>query len=127
MYGADDVRRVLVVDDERVISETLAMILSQKGYAAKAAFSGEAAVDIARIFEPDVLITDVVMRGMTGIEAATEILSFLPLCKVILFSGQATTLDLLRRNRHTNANFEILPKPVSPEALLERIAKLVDA
>jgi CheY-like chemotaxis protein len=73
-----DVRRVLVVDDERLISETLATILSRKGYAARAAFSGQEAIDVARVFEPQVLITDVVMTGMTGIEAAGEILCFLP-------------------------------------------------
>src|SRR5215469_18235891 len=65
------------------------------------------------------VIDNVVMGGITGIEAANEILTFLPTCRVILFSGQATTLDLLSRS--TTQNFEILQKPMPPEALLQRI------
>ncbi len=115
-------RRVLVVDDEWPISESLAIILSHSGFAAKTARSGEQAVEIARVFQPDFLISDVVMSGMSGIEAANEILSFLPGCKVILFSGQATTLDLLRRSK-TAQDYEILSKPIPPDILLDRIAK----
>jgi DNA-binding NtrC family response regulator len=117
-------RRVLVVDDEAPISDSLAMILSHSGFAAKTATSGEQAVEIARVFQPELLISDVVMGGISGIEAATEILTFLPNCKVILFSGQATTLDLLRRS-HTADHYEILAKPIPPDILLDRIAKLV--
>lgn len=116
-------RRVLVVDDEWPISESLAMILSHSGFAAKTAQSGEQAIEIASVFLPDVLISDVVMRGISGIEAANEILTFLPSCKVILLSGQASTIDLSRRSRTAKA-YEILPKPVSPDVLVQRIADL---
>jgi DNA-binding NtrC family response regulator len=126
MYDASGVRRVLIVDDERVISETLTVILSKHGYATKAACSGEEAVDLARVFEPDLLISDVVMSGMTGIEAAYEILSFLPSCKVILFSGLATISKLLPNCHRQTHNFEILAKPVSPDTLLDRISKSLD-
>lgn len=117
------IRRVLVVDDEWPISESLAMILSHSGFAAKMARSGEQAIEMARIFQPDLLISDVVMRGITGIEAANEILGFLPKCKVILFSGQATTKDLSKRSPSTDC-YKILPKPVPPDVLLQRIAEL---
>ena len=118
------IRRVLVVADQRPISDSLAMILSHKGFVAKTATNGEDAVELARVFLPDLLISDVVMGGITGIEAANEILRLLPTCKVILFSGQATTLDLLRRSRMA-LHFEILPKPVDPDVLLQRIADFV--
>ena len=119
----NQIRRVLVVDDERPISDSLAMILSHKGFVAKTATNGEEAIELARVFLPDLLISDVVLGGITGIEAANEILTFLPTCKVILFSGQATTLELLRRSR-TTQNFEILPKPMHPDVLLQHIADL---
>jgi CheY-like chemotaxis protein len=99
------------------------MILSHKGFVAKTATNGEEAIELARVFLPDLLISDVVLGGITGIEAANEILTFLPTCKVILFSGQATTLELLRRSR-TTQNFEILPKPMHPDVLLQHIADL---
>ena len=119
----NQIRRVLVIDDQRPISDSLAMILSHKGFVAKTARNGEEAVELAKVFLPDLLISDVVMGGITGIEAANEILTFLPTCKVILFSGQATTLDLLKQSR-TAPHFDILPKPSHPDVLLQRIAEL---
>jgi DNA-binding response OmpR family regulator len=119
----NQIRRVLVVDNQRLISDSLAMILSHKGFVAKTAVDGEEAVELARVFLPDLLISDVVLCGITGIEAANEILTFLPTCKVILLSGQATTLDLLKRSR-TAQHFGILPKPFHPDVLLQRIAEL---
>jgi DNA-binding response OmpR family regulator len=89
----------LVVDDQRSISDSLAMILTHKGFVPKTASNGEDTVELARVFLPDLLICDVVLGGITGIETANEILTFLPTCKVILFSGQATTLDLLKQSR----------------------------
>ena len=119
----NQIRRVLVVDDQCSISESLAMILSHKGFVPKTASNGEDAVELARVFLPDLLISDVVLGGITGIEAANEILTFLPTCKVILFSGQANTLDFLKRSR-TAPHFDILPKPLHPDVLLRRIAEL---
>jgi len=115
-------RRVLVVDDEWPISDGLAMILSHSGFAAKTARSGEQAVELARVFLPDVLITDVVMCGISGIEAANEIRTFLPACKVILLSGQTPTLDATKRSQ-TAGTYEILAKPVPPDLLVQRIAE----
>ena len=118
-----DQLRVLVVDDEWPISESLAMILTRNGFATKSAESGEQAVALAEVFLPDLLISDVILGGITGIEAANQILSFLPTCKVILLSGQATTVDLLRHSKKSE-NYKVLSKPVSPDLLLERIAEL---
>ena len=73
-------------------------------------------------FLPDVLISDVAMGGISGIEAANELLNFLPTCKVILLSGQASTLDPSKRSR-TAETFEILAKPVSPDVLVQGIAE----
>ena len=124
MCAAIRVRRILVVDDESLIAEAIAEILLENGYATRVALSGEQAVDLARVFEPDLLISDVIMGGMTGIETANEILSFLPSCKVILFSGQATTAESFRLGQRARENFEIVVKPLSQDVLLDRIANL---
>jgi CheY-like chemotaxis protein len=58
---------------------------------------------------------------MNGIEAAIEIRKFLPNCKILLFSGQAATADLLEKARAKGHEFEILAKPVHPQDLLARI------
>ncbi len=113
--------RVLVADDDCVVASTLSQILRLSGYEAETVSSGEEAVASAAKRRPDVLISDVVMGGITGIEAANRILEIVPACLVILVSGQANTTDHLAR-ACMGHQLEILPKPVHPKVLLERIA-----
>jgi CheY-like chemotaxis protein len=113
--------KVLVVDDERVIADTLAMILNQSGFEARAVYSGENALELAPVFEPDMLIADVIMADLNGIDAAIQIRSVLPRIKILLFSGQAATADLLEKARAQGYEFEILAKPVHPQDLLTRL------
>jgi CheY-like chemotaxis protein len=90
--------KVLVVDDERVIADTLAMILNQSGFEARAIYSGEGALELVPIFAPDMLISDVIMADLNGIDAAIRIKELQPGIKVLLFSGQAATADLSLRS-----------------------------
>jgi len=113
--------RVLVADDEQVIANTLAIILNQAGFDARAVYSGEKAVEVADSFQPNMLISDVIMTGITGIEAAIEVRAKLPNCKILLFSGQAATADLLEKARAQGHEFEILAKPVHPTDLLAKL------
>jgi DNA-binding response OmpR family regulator len=113
--------KVLVADDERVIADTLAIILNQSGFEAKAVYSGEKAVEAARDWQPEMLISDVIMTDLNGIDAAIKIRAILPACKILLFSGQAATADLLDRARNQGHEFEILAKPVHPQDLLARL------
>lgn len=113
--------RVLVVDDEQVIADTLAKILDLNGYDASAVYTGTAAVESARSLKPDLVISDVIMPDMNGIEAAISIRGFLPSCKILLFSGQAATADLLENARAQGHEFEILAKPVHPSDLLAKL------
>jgi CheY-like chemotaxis protein/cold shock CspA family protein len=113
--------RVLVADDEQVIANTLALILTMSGFDARAVYNSRAALDSLRSFEPNILISDVMMPGMTGIEAAIAILARYPSCKVLLLSAQATTVDLLIAARAQGHNFEILAKPIHPSDLLRRL------
>lgn len=113
--------KVLVVDDERVIADTLAMILNQSGFEARAVYSGEKALEMASTFAPDMLITDVIMADLNGIDAAIRIRELLPQIKVLLFSGQAATADLLEKARAQGYEFEILAKPVHPQDLLSKL------
>jgi CheY-like chemotaxis protein len=113
--------KVLVVDDERVIADTLAMILNQSGFQARAVYSGEAALETASSYEPDMLIADVIMADLNGIDAAIQIRGLLPKIKILLFSGQAATADLLEKARAQGYEFEILAKPVHPQDLLSRL------
>ena len=113
--------KVLVVDDERVIADTLAIILNLNGYDAAPVYTGPAAVERARAVKPELVISDVIMPDMNGIEAAIAIRKFLPSCKILLFSGQAATADLLEHAREQGHEFEILAKPVHPQDLLAKL------
>jgi CheY-like chemotaxis protein len=115
--------RVLVADDEQVIANTLAIILNQAGFEARAVYSGEKAIESLETFEPDMLISDVIMTGMTGIEAAIATRAKRPNCKILLFSGQAATADLLEKARAQGHEFEILAKPVHPTDLLAKLRR----
>lgn len=113
--------KVLVADDERVIADTLAMILNQSGFEARAVYSGEKAIEVAAEFAPAMLISDVIMAGINGIDAAIRLRELLPGLKVLLFSGQAATADLLEKARAEGYEFEILAKPVHPQDLLAKL------
>jgi CheY-like chemotaxis protein len=121
MTSSQSKPKVLVVDDERVIADTLAIILNQHGFEASAVYTGTAAVERAKIVRPDLVISDVIMPDMNGIEAAIHIRKFLPGCKILLFSGQAATADLLENARAQGHEFEILAKPVHPQDLLAKL------
>ncbi len=113
--------KILVADDERVIADTLAMILNQSGFEARAVYSGEKALESVATFVPDMLISDVIMADLNGIDAAIRIRKLLPGIKVLLFSGQAATADLLEKARADGHEFEILAKPVHPQDLLNKL------
>lgn len=114
-------RRVLILDDERVIANTLALILNRSGFEARAVYNAQDAIETARHISPDFLISDVVMEGTTGIDAAIQISELVPHCRIILFSGQASTADLLERAEADGHHFELLVKPVHPRTLIQRL------
>lgn len=113
--------RILVVDDETTITDTLVEILNCEGFETMSASAGEVAIEHVHAFEPDIVISDVVMPGMNGVELGIRIRQSLPKCRVILFSGQTATVDLLRDARRRGHEFEIVAKPVKPQQLLSII------
>ena len=114
--------RVLVVDDERMIADTLVRILNTAGFDAHGAYSGEDAIEVAGTLKPNVLVSDVVMGGMSGIEVAIYFANYLPDCKIILISGNILTASLLEVAGRQGYQFQLLPKPVHPQVLMSHIS-----
>jgi|SwirhisoilCB1_FD_contig_121_206494_length_1331_multi_4_in_0_out_0_2 CheY-like chemotaxis protein len=112
---------VLVVDDERLIADTMTEILRRCGFHAVCAYEGKSALELARHNAPDFVLTDVVMPVMNGVELAIEIRKVLPDTEVILLSGQAGISDILSHGREKGYSFELFAKPVHPEKLLKRL------
>ena len=113
--------RVLIVDDERNIADTLAMVFKLKGHEAIAAYSAESAVELIETFEPDIVLSDVIMGRMPGVDLAIYLSRARSECKVVLFSGQTATADLLAEASRKGHDFRLLAKPIHPERLIEEV------
>jgi DNA-binding response OmpR family regulator len=119
--------RVFVVDDEAVIANTLGVILRQQGFEAHSFYLPLEALRAAREMAPDLLISDVVMPVLSGIDLAIQMRALCPDCKVLLFSGQAATASMLEKARSSGHDFEVLTKPVHPADLLKKIRTVIEA
>jgi len=114
-------RRVFVVDDEKIIADTLSAILRGSGFDARAFYDGASALAACEVDAPDWVISDVVMPGMSGIDMSVRIRQLYPNCKILLFSGQAATAELLDKAQASGHEFEVLLKPVHPTELLAKL------
>lgn len=114
---------VLVVDDEQTIADTLAVILSRTGFSVRTAYDGRTALEIARQNPPALVISDVMMPQMTGVELAIALKDSIPACKVLLFSGQAATANLLDRARAEGHDFTMVSKPIHPKDMIRRVSE----
>jgi DNA-binding NtrC family response regulator len=114
-------KRVLAVDDEKCIADTLAAILNNYGYEAVPFYDAESALAECEVRIPDLVISDVVMPGMNGVDMAVVIKQRHPSCKILLFSGQSTTANILEEGRTRGYDFELLSKPIHPTDLLAKL------
>jgi len=117
--------KVLIVDDEVTIADTLAMIFKAQRYEVRVAYSAEDAIETIATWQPDLAILDVVLPNMNGIDLAITTKINYPSCRVLLFSGNSNTGELLEQAARKGHTFEILAKPVHPELMLETASQLL--
>jgi DNA-binding response OmpR family regulator len=122
--AAEEVREpiVLVVDDEHLVADTLTIIFQRAGYCVLTAYDALEALEISSGIQPDILVSDVDMPKMNGVDLALTLLKRLPQCRVLLFSGHATVADLASA-REAGHDFPLLPKPVHPAEMLRNVSK----
>lgn len=113
--------RILVVDDEALIADTIVQILNRNGFIAEAVYSGKEAIERAHRYCPELVLSDVLMPSVDGVEAAIEIRRLCPDTRIVLFSGQAATVEILARARERGHTFELLPKPIHPTQLIKHL------
>ena len=119
-------RRILIVDDDRLMVRTLRDILSLRGWETDGVHSGEEAVAAIRVNEYAVVLMDVRMSGMTGVEALREMRALRPDLRVILMTAYAAT-ELLAQAERDGA-LHVFPKPVELERLMDTLdAVIADA
>lgn len=113
--------KILIVDDEDIARLTLAEILRLEGYEIKSVSNGEAAVEALRCEPFDVMILDLKMSGMSGIDVLRAIVDNLPDLSVIVLTAYGTIDTAIQAIRYRVHDY--LLKPVSPEQVLESIEK----
>ena len=118
---ASDKCKLLIVDDEPAITDTLCMILEQRGFDCMKAYNAEVALEIGLKTPPDLLLTDVMLPLMNGIQLAIQLRNHIPAIRVLLLSGQAGTSKLLKDARAQGFEFDILAKPIHPVDLIEHV------
>jgi len=120
-HSSSPAPRILVVDDEALIADTICQILNRNGFIAEAAYSGSEAIALASRNCPDLLLSDVLMPHIDGVEAAIAIREMCPDTRIVLFSGQAATVEILQRAKERGHTFELLPKPIHPTQLIKHL------
>ena len=115
--------KVLIVDNQRLIADTLSEILDNAGFEIAVAYDAWQALEEASRFKPDTLLSDVLMPGMNGVELAIAIRKMYPSTKILLFSAQAGIADTLSEGEAQGYHFELLPKPLHPSKLIERLKR----
>jgi DNA-binding response OmpR family regulator len=108
----------LVIDDERLIADTICRILNKSGFEAFPAYSGTAALERASQCCPDIVISDVIMPDIDGIATATSLLEKCPSVQIVLLSGLAAGAQMMERAQLEGFRFHMLAKPVHPDDLL---------
>lgn len=111
-------QKVLVVDDDPTIADTVVAILSRNGFRAHAAYDGSKALQMAQKIRPDYVLADVLMPKMNGVEMAIALREMKPDAKIFLFSGQAGVSEIMAEAEKKGHNFPLIPKPIHPEKLL---------
>jgi CheY-like chemotaxis protein len=116
---------VYVVDDEPIIATTLAAIIKTQGFDTRSFNYPLEALESARSLAPDLLLSDVIMPDMTGVELAIRLRQLCPECKVVLLSGQGATGDLIEKALDDGHRFDVLTKPLHPSRVLDAMRRLL--
>jgi CheY-like chemotaxis protein len=122
-------QRVLVVDDDRLVADTLTLIFEKSGFRAKAAYSADQGLECSREFVPNLLLCDISMPGRDGLSLLSDVTRELPACRILVLTGFYSNLKSVREQAgKLSRPVGILTKPCQPSELLrEAVALLATA
>jgi CheY-like chemotaxis protein len=119
-------QRVLVVDDDRLVADTLTLIFERNGFRARAVYSADEALEYAREFHPDLLLCDVTMPGRDGLSLVADMTRELPDCRILVLTGFYSNVKNVREHaQKLSRPLGILTKPCQPAELLREAAALL--
>jgi DNA-binding response OmpR family regulator len=116
--------RILVIDDEKNVTDTLVLILKHAGHDVRCAYSSEAALIVFDSFAPDCAICDLILAGANGIDLCASLSAAHPHCRILLSSGQSESSQVVQDARARGFTWELLVKPQEPAELLKKLALL---
>lgn len=116
---------ILLVDDEEEFSSALAERLTLRGFKVKTASTGEQALSLIERRSPEVVVLDIMMPDLNGLEVLKRIKSLRPKIQVILITGAGSTKEGID-GMHIGA-FDYLMKPVPIDELIEKIHEAAEA
>src|SRR6478736_5214291 len=117
-------QKVLVVDDEEPILELLKYNLEKQGYEVRAASNGQEAVDIAKKFHPDLVLLDIMMPKMDGVEACRILRANPDLQNTFIVFLTARAEEYSEIAAFDVGADDYIMKPIKPRALMSRIGAL---
>jgi CheY-like chemotaxis protein len=118
--------RILVVDDERLVADTLGLIFRKHGFEAKVAYSADAALHCARTFSPDLLLCDITMPNRSGLELMADFNREFPNCRVLVLTGYYSNLVRVReQSGKLRRPSRVLTKPCNPIELLREAGQML--
>jgi DNA-binding response OmpR family regulator len=118
--------RILVVDDERSIADTLTIILSLSGYECRSAYDGAEALAAVDSFHPDLIISEVVMPKLDGIKLYHRVKNLPHPPAILLISGNANVRAMVDHEEELGFHLEVVAKPIPPPELLALVARSLE-
>jgi CheY-like chemotaxis protein len=121
-------QRVLVVDDDKLVADTLSLIFRANGFDSEACYSAAEGLERARTYDPELLLCDVTMPETTGLELAEKIDRELPECRILMLTAYSTNLAKVgEQSSKMLRPVNVLTKPCRPEDLLREADTLLRA
>ena len=112
---------VLVVNKEPAIAETVLQILNKNGFAAIAAYDAKDALETALLIPPELVIAEVELPGLSGIEVSAALKKELPDCKILLLAAQAEKADVNGSIKAAGLKADVVESPGPPTELLAQV------
>ena len=119
-------RRVLIVDDERTVADTLGLIFAKNGFETRTAYSASEAMQCAGTFDPELMLCDLQMPEKDGVELICEMDGAHPRCRILVLTGAYSSMTrVLERASALRRKLPILSKPCLPEDVLREAGLLL--
>lgn len=120
--------RILVVDDDRLVANTLSQIYRVNGFESVACYSAQSGLEIARTYHPALVLCDIAMPEGNGLVLAEQINDEMPDCRMLMFTAYSSNIYAFEQQaKRMKRELRLLSKPCPPEELLRETRAMLCA